>query len=316
MSKSIKFNGDTYLDSEGVNHSTRAEMYSRKKLSDLLPTGSNQSSLYSTNYLQLGYFECSGVAYTGWSTITLLISSTFYGVQHWSSHLVTIAQAGNIEASQIRIAGTSREIFYKNDSTNKRVYVYARCTGGNGFGHWSIAPLNIWNCNWVTEIVQNINYEDSWIQIGTIPELQQPVELWKKTNWDSMASNMTVLSLDLTPYKYIEVYFCSYGVNSTTDQKGGNALSPIIKIDLQQPSINNIARYQGIDWRYGNAYTYPDVQLMFTDVQDPYFFNGAALVSADKQKIFITNLGFIDQYFVNNPTSGQYVRAWKIVGYK
>lgn len=315
MGKSIKFTNDIYLNSQGVIHETGGTRNTKVPLNKLLTHGSNSSSLYSTQYLQLGYFECSLVEYDGWSTLTLLISSTFYGIQHWSTHVITIAQAGSVNANLIRAAGTTREFYYKIDSTNKRVYLYARCTGGNGFGHWVVSPLTIWNCNWVTEVVQNVDYDNTWTQITTTPELQQPVEVWKRTSWGDMLGNLSQISIDLTPYKYIEAYFCSYGVGGQ-DTKGGNALSNIIKVDLTQPSINCLSYYNNVDWRYGNACMYPDLQLLLNTVSDPYCFISGVMVSSDKKKLMTTTLGFMDQYFGINPAGNQYVRLYKIIGYK
>lgn len=170
MGKKIKFANETYLDSSGIMHD-RSGKHATRSLDAFLPKGSTQSSLYTTQYMQLGYFECSMVQYEGWSNLTLLVSSAFYGNQHWSTHLLTIAQAEDISANYVRVGGTSRQFFYKADTANKRVYLYVRVTGGNGFGNWSTTILNEWQCYWHLEVIQNIEYDSSWIQITSdIPD--------------------------------------------------------------------------------------------------------------------------------------------------
>lgn len=207
MAKSVKFTNDTYLNSEGVIHENGGTRNTKQPLKKLLPTGSNASNLYSTQYLQLGYFECSLVEYDGWSTVTLLVSSTFYGIQHWSTHMVTISQAGPVGAHQIRTAGNTREFYYKIDSTNKRVYLYARCTGGNGFGHWVVAPLTVWNCNWVTEVVQNVAYASSWVQIGTY--LPTNPATTPTILYDGGATQADItLSQSAANFKRLKIYYC------------------------------------------------------------------------------------------------------------
>lgn len=167
MSKSIKFKNNNYLDSSGIMHSTGGS-YNRQTLKSFLPQGSTDSAFYSTQYLQLGYIDCSLVEYSEWSNLTLLISSVFYGVQHWSTHLLTLAQADYIKAFYLKVGGNDRKFYYKKDTTNKRIYIYAYVTGGNGFGNWVVSLLSKWQCYWTTEIKHNITYESSWVEIGSI----------------------------------------------------------------------------------------------------------------------------------------------------
>ena len=41
-------------------------------------------------------------------------------------------------------------------------------TVGNGFGNWVVTLLSKWQCNWTTEIIHNVSYENSWAEIGSI----------------------------------------------------------------------------------------------------------------------------------------------------
>lgn len=128
MSKSLKFKNNNYLDSSGIMHNTGGT-YSRGTLKSFLPQGSTASAFYSTQYLQLGYVSCELAETNSWSNLTLLISSAFYGVQHWSTHLLTLAQASNVKGSYLKLGGNDRKFYYKKDTSNKRIYIYALCNG-------------------------------------------------------------------------------------------------------------------------------------------------------------------------------------------
>lgn len=167
MSKSIKLKDDNYWDSRSIIHNISGA-YSKVSLKEFLPAGSTKSPFYTTHYMKLGYISCALEGSSDWSNLTLLFSSTFYEAQHWSTHLLTLAQAKNIEANYIKIGGNNRNFFYKKDDTNKRIYIYAYVDGGNGFGNWIITLLSQWQCRWVTEIEFNVTKEDSWVEISAV----------------------------------------------------------------------------------------------------------------------------------------------------
>lgn len=167
MSKSIKLKDDNYWDSGSIIHNANG-VYSKISLKEFLPKGTQETSSYSTHYMKLGYINCDLLTANNWSNLTLLFSSTFYGVQHWSTHLLTLAQANTIKANYIKIGGNDRKFFYKKDATNKRIYIYVYVDGGNGFGNWIITLLSQWQCSWVTDRGFNVTKEDSWVEISAV----------------------------------------------------------------------------------------------------------------------------------------------------
>lgn len=164
MAKSIKFKNNHFLDTSGIIHSSNGA-YGRFTIDKMLPVVSGQGPFYSTQYMQLGYISCDLSEQSNWSDIVLMVSSSFYGVQHWSNHIITIGQANSIKAGYMYLSGNSRNFYLKKDTTNKRIYLYAYVNGGNGFGTWSVNVLNKLSCNWTTEFVFNVNKEDSWEKI-------------------------------------------------------------------------------------------------------------------------------------------------------
>ena len=154
-------------DSTLISHNTGGT-YNIQMLSNYLPKGSAASAFYSSNYLQLGYISCNLSQENSWGALCLSIMNTFYGVQHWSSNIISLAVAHTVKPSQLYLGGDSRTFYYKIDTTNKRVYLYAYCTGGNGFGNWVISVINRWQCYWTTEIVHGVTREDSWQTINAV----------------------------------------------------------------------------------------------------------------------------------------------------
>lgn len=167
MSKSIKLKDNNYWDSSSVIHATNGYCH-QTSLNQYLPSKYSGSAMYTTQFLQLGYINCDLLEYTNWTNITLLISSTFYGVQHWSTHLLTLAQAKYIQANYLKLGGNDRNFYYKVDETNKRIYLYAKCTGGNAFGNWNTTLLNHISSGWIPEMVCNVAQEDSWVEISAV----------------------------------------------------------------------------------------------------------------------------------------------------
>lgn len=114
-----------------------------------------------THILQLGYWNCTGA----YDRATLLISSSFWGNQHGSADIIHISQDTNTNSAttvqctlcrtKLHIKGTDREFYYKIDNTNKRIYLYAKVIGGNGYGKWSICPILFEGGTWTTEAKSN-----------------------------------------------------------------------------------------------------------------------------------------------------------------
>lgn len=132
--------------------------------SDSLYGQSIENIMYVTNdthILQLGYWNCT----YKWDRATLLISSSFWGNQHGSADIIHISQDTNTNSAttvqctlcrtKLHIKGTDREFYYKIDNTNKRIYLYAKVIGGNGYGKWSICPILFEGGTWTTEAKSN-----------------------------------------------------------------------------------------------------------------------------------------------------------------
>lgn len=140
--------------------------------------------------------------------------------------------------------------------------------------------------------------------------------LFETNNWDNMKKSLEGIVTDFSPYKYIDVYFCSYGFTSGS-LTGGNAINDILRIDLTQPSINPTLMYNSIDWRYGNSRWYPDAQFFIGTTSDPGFFIEAAFVSSDKNRLLIGEMGY---YVITAGTfqmvyKDDYYRVCKVIGY-
>ena len=134
--------------------------------------------------------------------------------------------------------------------------------------------------------------------------------------WDNMKKGLEGIIADFSPYKYIDVYYCSNGFLSES-VTGGNGINDIIRIDLTQPSMNPTLMYNSIDWRYGGSKWYPDAQFFIGNTEDPGFFIEAAFINADKSRLLIGKMGY---YIITAGTfsmhySDDYYRVSKIVGY-
>lgn len=144
--------------------------------------------------------------------------------------------------------------------------------------------------------------------------------LYSETDWELMLASLDTVSLDLTQYKYIDVYFCSYGFTGGS-ATGGNAINDIVRIDLTQPSVNSTLLYNNIDWRYGGSKWYPDAQFFIGVTSDPGFFIEGVFINNDKSKLLIGKTGY---YTIASNSIGmtydgdssKYFRVNKIVGYK
>lgn len=142
--------------------------------------------------------------------------------------------------------------------------------------------------------------------------------LYNETDFDNMKGNLSTLDIDVSQYKYLDVYYCSFGFTGG-NVNGGNAINDTLRIDLTQPSVNPTLLHGSIDWRYGNSRWYPDAQYFIGETGDPGFFVEAAFVNKDKNKILIGKQGY---YIISSAsiqmmyTGDKYFKVCKIIGYK
>ena len=119
-----------------------------------------------THILELGYLECT----QGYDHCVLLVSSEFWGNQHGSCDLISIQQDRNANTTDKPIhcavtrtylggytgggMNSPRNLYYKIDDTNHRLYIYSDVYGGNGYGRWQVTVLQT-NATWIREILTN-----------------------------------------------------------------------------------------------------------------------------------------------------------------
>lgn len=123
-----------------------------------------------THYMCLGYMDCTGA----YDSLTLLVTSAFWGNQHGSQDIITIQQSNNTNGpamiqttvGRLRLGGsTERTFYYYMDNSSLRLYLYVYVTGGNSYGRWNISYLG-GNATWVTDQQTNVTKSSSWITIG------------------------------------------------------------------------------------------------------------------------------------------------------
>lgn len=123
-----------------------------------------------THYMCLGYMNCTG----SYDSLTLLVTSAFWGNQHGSQDIITIQQSTNTDDTariqptigRLRLGGsTERTFYYYKDNSSFRLYLYVYVTGGNAYGRWNISYLG-GNATWVTAQQANVTKSSSWITIG------------------------------------------------------------------------------------------------------------------------------------------------------
>ena len=141
--------------------------------SSMLKTADWWGAMYvpsDTHYMCLGYMDCTG----SYDSLTLLVTSAFWGNQHGSQDIITIQQSNNtndtarIQATvgRLRLGGsTERTFYYYMDNSSFRLYLYVYVTGGNSYGRWNISYLG-GNATWVTAQQTNVTKSSSWITIG------------------------------------------------------------------------------------------------------------------------------------------------------
>ena len=167
MSKNFRFKNDLFLDSSGVVDSGHGVgNYNNIKLSDLKGRYYG-TDFYTTHYIELGYLNISNKQDAHWSFFTLLVNSTFYGTQHCSGNILSVYTAKDVKAYNTKLGGNfSRTFYYWNDTSTNRLYLYAYCDGGNGFGYWGTKILDILNCKWVPTFVTGVTKTDAWVTIS------------------------------------------------------------------------------------------------------------------------------------------------------
>lgn len=141
--------------------------------SSMLKTADLKGAMYvpsDTHYMCLGYMDCTG----SYDSLTLLVTSAFWGNQHGSQDIITIQQSNNTNdtariqttVGRLRLGGsTERTFYYYKDNSSFRLYLYVYVTGGNSYGRWNISYLG-GNATWVTAHQENVTKSSSWITIG------------------------------------------------------------------------------------------------------------------------------------------------------
>ena len=141
--------------------------------SSMLKTADWWGAMYvpsDTHYMCLGYMDCTG----SYDSLTLLVTSAFWGNQHGSQDIITIQQSNNTNdtariqttVGRLRLGGsTERTFYYYKDNSSFRLYLYVYVTGGNSYGRWNISYLG-GNATWVTAHQENVTKSSSWITIG------------------------------------------------------------------------------------------------------------------------------------------------------
>ena len=156
-----------------VNYASNAGNADTATTSSMLKTADWNGPMYvssDTHYMCLGYMNCTG----SYDSLTLLVTSAFWGNQHGSQDIITIQQSTNTNdtariqttVGRLRLGGSyERSFYYYKDNSNFRLYLYVYVTGGNSYGRWNISYLG-GNVTWVTAHQENVTKSSSWIGIG------------------------------------------------------------------------------------------------------------------------------------------------------
>lgn len=160
--------------------------------SSMLKTADWNGAMYvssDTHYMCLGYMNCTG----SYDSLTLLVTSAFWGNQHGSQDIITIQQSTNTNdtariqttVGRLRLGGSSyeRSFYYYKDDSRFRLYLYVYVTGGNSYGRWNISYLG-GNATWVTAHQENVTKSSSWIGIGYSAQVASATKLQtSRTIW-------------------------------------------------------------------------------------------------------------------------------------
>lgn len=168
---SITVGGTTKsISNISVNHASNADTATT---SSMLKTANWVGAKYvssDTHYMCLGYMNCTG----SYDSLTLLVTSAFWGNQHGSQDIITIQQSTNTNntariqtnVGRLRLGGSyERSFYYYKDDSRFRLYLYVYVIGGNSYGRWNISYLG-GNATWVTDHQENVTKSSSWIGIG------------------------------------------------------------------------------------------------------------------------------------------------------
>lgn len=167
---SITVGGTTKsISNISVNHASNADTATT---SSMLKTAILNGGVYApsdTHYMCLGYMNCTGI----YDSLTLLVTSSFWGNQHGSQDIITIQQSTNTNdtpriqttVGKLRLGGShERSFYYYKDDSRLRLYLYVHVIGGNSYGRWNISYLG-GNATWVTDYQENVTKSSSWIVI-------------------------------------------------------------------------------------------------------------------------------------------------------
>ncbi|MCW4124079.1 hypothetical protein [Segatella copri] len=171
--------------------------------SSMLKTADWWGAMYvpsDTHYMCLGYMNCTG----SYDSLTLLVTSAFWGNQHGSQDIITIQQSTNTDdtariqptVGRLRLGGsTERTFYYYKDNSSFRLYLYVYVTGGNSYGRWNISYLG-GNATWVTAQQANVTKSSSWITIGYSAQVNYASSAGNADTVDGVHANglLTVLS--------------------------------------------------------------------------------------------------------------------------
>ena len=168
---SITVGGTTKsISNISVNHASNADTATT---SSMLKTANWFGAMYvssDTHYMCLGYMNCTD----SYDSLTLLVTSAFWGNQHGSQDIITIQQSTNTDdtariqtnVGRLRLGGSyERSFYYYKDDSRFRLYLYVYVIGGNSYGRWNISYLG-GNATWVTDHQENVTKSSSWIGIG------------------------------------------------------------------------------------------------------------------------------------------------------
>ena len=168
---SITVGGTTKsISNISVNHASNADTATT---SSMLKTANWNGGRYvpsDTHYMCLGYMNCTAF----YDSLTLLVTSAFWGNQHGSQDIITIQQSTNTNdtariqtnVGRIRLGGSyERSFYYYKDDSRFRLYLYVYVIGGDSYGRWNISYLG-GNATWVTDHQENVTKSSSWIGIG------------------------------------------------------------------------------------------------------------------------------------------------------
>lgn len=167
---SITVGGTTKsISNISVNHASNADTATT---SSMLKTANWLGAMYvssDTHYMCLGYMNCTD----SYDSLTLLVTSAFWGNQHGSQDIITIQQSTNTNdtakiqtnVGRLRLGGSyERSFYYYKDDSRFRLYLYVYVIGGNAYGKWNISYLG-GNATWVTDHQENVTKSSSWIGI-------------------------------------------------------------------------------------------------------------------------------------------------------